>query len=422
MSNPRSNTVVAHQLHSAKRFDSTDHYPHLMSDFLHDDAVDLTETQWTPDDLGFARAFYRQLFDELGETDWQNNPQGPLGLQWKSTGKQATSYVIHVARVLNTLRNGGITKKSVTVFIDKTRFLLRPTSDAAFAEALIELEVAFSIAQSITPISFEPLVPEHLAFAPSKPQSPDYAVLLPEGPLTIEVTVWHWDSLRKWDRFANEVTHRIGNKLMKSDNHYHVAYQLPLNISNGDLAVVTSDSVVQKILTSETGRLTIPISRGSAQVVWNELPHFESMESADWDKISRLGGNATIGPGVGAASSSAVRPIFDDEWADTALKSLRKSLDRKSGQIHPESPHILALGLGGHRLHWDWVSPLVTERIWPNRKYSWISALGAYTPEQGWETPTNDAGLRLFWNPNAEHPVPPSLRAVAEEGAQFHRQ
>jgi hypothetical protein len=72
--------------------------------------------------------------------------------------------------------------------------LLRPRDDHAYEEALVELETGGMLARQISPVLLEPLVPEELRSKPNPPMSPDYGVRVPEGLVTVEATVWHWEA------------------------------------------------------------------------------------------------------------------------------------------------------------------------------------------------------------------------------------
>jgi hypothetical protein len=75
----------------------------------------------------------------------------------------------------------------------RLRTMLRPRDGDTYQEALSELEVGGMIASRVSPVLLEPLVPtDWRSSQGEQPMSPDYGVRVPEGLVTVEVTVWHW--------------------------------------------------------------------------------------------------------------------------------------------------------------------------------------------------------------------------------------
>lgn len=159
---------------------------------------DLTGTCFGTNDLILARSVYAGVFADI-DPEWPNDPTGPLASHWCAIDSYSAAYLIHLARVLWQLGNKNVIAKPFPILRDKVEMLLRPPSSASYEETLIELEVASSLSERISPISFDPLVPASLSNAPSKPKSLDYGLRLPDSDVTVEVTVWHWQVLRNWD-------------------------------------------------------------------------------------------------------------------------------------------------------------------------------------------------------------------------------
>jgi hypothetical protein len=133
----------------------------------------LSGTCFGTDDLILARSVYESVFADI-DPEWPNDPTGPLAAYWRAVDSHSAAYLIHLARVLWQLSNKNVTAKSFPILRNKVQMLLRPPSSTSYEETLIELEVASSLSERISPISFEPLVPAGLSNAPSKPTSPDY--------------------------------------------------------------------------------------------------------------------------------------------------------------------------------------------------------------------------------------------------------
>lgn len=379
---------------------------------------DLIGTRFGEHDLEGAREVYRDLFRKLEIENWPDNPVGALRVWWTQEGTQTACYLIYVASIFHRLcRN--VTSRSEQIFYEKSKRLFTELSDAVFAEQFAELEVAFILSHVMSPISFEPMVPVEQIGSANQPKSPDFGIRLPSGDIAIEVTVWHWQSLRDWDAAQEQISVRLGARLRRAGLARQVELGLPLHVQGADIEAIASSGVVDT-MRAPAGSTTVNLSDGEATLRWAELPVFPSFgEMAGSPQMAE-------GFGMGAVGSTekpfgfSVHPLFDERAFDEAATSLRKALDRKRRQTVDGLPNIIALGLGHHRLDWAWVLPMFAERIWPNLKYKWITALAAFTPERAWDQPTGTAMITFDWNPNAAIPAPQPLRDVAEGRATFH--
>src|SRR6476659_4528454 len=107
-------------------------------------------------------------------------------------GEQSTYYLMNIATVIWELMRNASPGVGRTI-TQRLKTMLRPSDDHAYEEALVELEIGGMIASRVSPVLLEPLVPRD--WRPSQgeqPTSPDYGVRVPEGLVTVEVTVWHW--------------------------------------------------------------------------------------------------------------------------------------------------------------------------------------------------------------------------------------
>jgi hypothetical protein len=385
-----------------------------------DNSPDLASTCFEAADLAMARSVYKAMFAEV-DPGWPDNPIGPMGSIWLSHDTYSAAYLIHVAKILWQLSNRNVTAKSYPILCDKVKMLLRPPHVAAYEETLIELEVASGLSERISPISFEPFVPEELTNSPSKPKSPDFGLRLPDSDLTIEVTVWHWQTMRRWDSMVDELKKRLSAGMARAGLNGQISIDLPIKASGEQLLNTLTKAVLHNMKQETAGELVFDTHAGSAQISWNEIPQFQAADELEYPhlpaniQISAIG-NVRVESAIGFST----RPIVTDGSIDGALTSLRKALDRKSGQRDPSLPHVLTLSLGHHRLHWDWILPMFAERIWPNEKYRWISALCAFSPRRNWTQGSRNANLTFDWNPGAAIPVPSSFRAIIEGGTTYH--
>jgi hypothetical protein len=225
----------------------------------------LEGTKFRECELLAARDTYRAMFADVDQ-QWPSQPVGPLASYWKRDDRYSVSYLIHVAKTLRLL-SFNVSDASMPILRQKAKELLRPPSESAFEEILIELEVGSQLTDWANPIALEPLVPNELKNSPRKPSSPDYAIRLPASEVTFEVTVWRWQRIHNWDNVRRELLKRLETKLAKFDLQRSFAIELPLHITTADLPILTSGSIVDKLIgdpgeaTVET-RAATPLSSG----------------------------------------------------------------------------------------------------------------------------------------------------------------
>lgn len=378
----------------------------------------LEGTRFGAKDLEGARGLYRDLFRKIEIEGWPANPIGPLRVWWTQEGTQTACYLIYIARIIYHLARN-VTSRSEPIFYEKAKRLFTEMTASVYMENLAELEVAFILSHAMSPLSYEPMVPVEQIGSPSQPKSPDFGIRLPSGDIAIEVTVWHWQSLRDWDAAQGQISVRLGARLRRAGLGRQVRLGLPLHVQNADIEAIASSGVVDT-MRAPAGETTVKLSGGDATLEWAEFPAFASFaELAGSSQMAKGFGMGAIGS-VEKPFGFSVHPLFDERAFDEAATSLRKALDRKRRQAVDGLPNIIALGLGHHRLDWDWVLPMFAERIWPNPKYRWLTALAAFTPERAWDQATGTALIKFDWNPNAAILAPQPLRDVAERGATFH--
>ncbi|WP_280242053.1 hypothetical protein [Nocardia abscessus] len=324
-----------------------------------------------------------------------------------------------MAGIFHQLANN-VTQRSEVILYEKVKRIFGEIESAVYDEMLAELEVASILSRAISPISLEPMVPLELIGSANQPRSPDIGIRLPGVDIALEVTVWHWQALRDWDTAEGHISERLSARLRRADLSRQIRLGLPLRVHSSDIEMITSSSVVDA-LRAPSGEMTIPLHDREAVLEWTEFPRFASLDQGlTISQMVEGFGMGAIGDAFGHMFGLSSYPLLDERVLGEATTSLRKALDRKRRQAIEGIPNIIALGLGHPRLSWDLIGPVFLERIWPNPKYKWITALAAYTPERAWDQLEGTAMISFEWNPNASIQAPQLLRDVAEGRATHH--
>ncbi|GJP28264.1 hypothetical protein NJB18091_10130 [Mycobacterium marinum] len=373
------------------------------------------------ENVRLAQETYRDLFIRLGETDWPRNPVGPLAFPWRTATGQSATYLINIAFAMNRFSRN-ITSKSGELFNAKLASLLRPTNDQQFEETLTEFQVGATLSEHFSPISMEPLVPKELHFASDKPRSPDYGLKLPETVVGVEVTVWHWERLVRWERMVGEISRTIHKRVTTAGALRDIRAAIPLTADNATRNLMSSPAVCQMIIDVDGDTLKFDVGADRpATLSWQPFLHFENEASVDWDLIQSTGARAwSVGPNAIQQFAFAWNPELTENDIDNAVASLRRSIDHKRRQSTDEIPFLVAVGLHTGRVDWNTMSPLVTERLWQNPAYHWLSGLIEYTPARHAPLPYGQGELNLNFNPHADKLIPESMIRAAVDGHQFH--
>ena len=102
-----------------------------------------------------------------------------MATDWRGAGgHQSTYYLMNVASTILSLMANASPGVGRTIR-QRPRTVLRPPDDHTYEEALVELEVGGMLAQPVSPVLLEPLVPEELRSKPNPPMSPDYGLRVP---------------------------------------------------------------------------------------------------------------------------------------------------------------------------------------------------------------------------------------------------
>lgn len=377
--------------------------------------------------------FYRQIFELVDDEAWPDDPVGPLGAQWRGVGgAQSTYYLMNVANVVYQLMANASPGVGRTL-TQRLRTVLRPPDDHAYEEALIELEVGGVVASRITPVLLEPLVPD--TWRPShgdQPMSPDYGVRVPEGLVTVEVTVWHWEAYAAWHRMNETIHTALSSRMMKRGIARNVRIELPIGSPQDVVKDLWSHEFCDQVCDNEFGEIvtTDEAAPRPIRATWRPMLHFPDPDNIDWEAVAANGGPPfAAGPNIGQIFGYAVNPCIGDDDRTAGLESLRRSIDRKKRQRDPNAPHFIAIastfpeiavGPNEFANTWDVLGPLIEERLWPNPRFSWLS--GVLHVRTCRVAPPNQLAYRLDYNPNPNATIPEPetfMRALTGE-AEFH--
>ena len=231
-----------------------------------------------------------------------DQPEGPLATHWRG-GQQSTYYLINAASLIKNLMQNASPGVNETIK-QRLRTMFRPPNDHAYEEALVELEVGGFLARRTTPVLLEPLVPEELRSQANPPMSPDYGVRVPEGLVTVEVTVWHWEAYAAWDRMTTKIRTTLATRMGKRDVARHLRIDLPLGSPQEAAEYLCSRELFTQFCDNESG--AFEITGGAAprpiSVAWRPVLHFDDQASIDWAAVAATG-NLPFTTGDGVAGS-----------------------------------------------------------------------------------------------------------------------
>ena len=323
-----------------------------------------------------------------------------IGLQWNCNGVYPVCYLIKLGGILFTI-DRNITAKSVRSFHSRFKELLRPKNDDDYLSKITELQIASILSQRVSPISFDPLVPEELIFSHERPRSPDFAIGLPSGDTFIEVTVFRFNVITVWEKSLNYIVNYLQNFLTKNNLSYVVSLDVPLFHEMGELKSKIEKNITKKLLKSDFGKISVPLSNDLLAVTWRPLPSFGNVPNTLPPGVNV----AVIGNEMSRASSVEWRISSQglNDIAEFLVKSIRNTLNLKRKQFPHEAPYLLVVRLAHERLNWDGLNQLITERIWPNRDYSWMAGLVSFAPRTGYFVSDPGDSLSLNPNPNTRH-------------------
>ena len=231
--------------------------------------------------------------------------------------------------------------------------ILEPNSQKEFIENLTEFQVGFVLAQYVSPLDVDPLVPDEFLLPLTHHQQPktsDFAVHLPDTKVFFEVTVLHVQILTNWDKGVDDITMALKDHLRKQQKDLTVHIQFPLPFPG------TTDQMIKhlfrRIDASASGR---EIFSSGGEIRWEPLPainapDMSSVFSAFFNTSSPVavfstsGGNEGLGRAFAQQRSVATMPQEDVNKANKLLfNSLRNTTKSVSKTRFHKGNHFSSL-------------------------------------------------------------------------------
>ncbi|WP_156746212.1 hypothetical protein [Mycobacterium sp. 1423905.2] len=377
--------------------------------------------------VAWAQQQLWEIFEGAGIDVSSIDPAESLATHLRLAAGQSATYLINLAITLCRLRER-TTIGSQDLFWNKVRLLFRRTSNTAYEELLVELEVGSEISIICSPIEFEVMVPKSVQKVSSKPPSPDYAIAYRDTRILVEATVWHWEAVAAWARLQEVIHETLKKRLHDNFNiQRRIRLELPINANPRARDDITSREVCMRIAESDSGDAEFDVGCESpARMTWEPVLWGGDVPDEIRDVIQLISGadpgpagedaakniawtpsGAVGGTGEGGSIFAwAVNPCFTEQSLEEAIVSIRNSINRKKKQASGQHPFLLALSLNNSWANWDVLSPILNTRLWPNAKYKWLSGIIEYRPDRFRFKGPYEVAFRVNANPYAELPVP----------------
>lgn len=400
-------------------------------------APSLSGTIYRDQDLTRARHVWLEL-EKRYAPGWFANPVGRLALMFQSHNPHDAFLLIDIAYWLDLLWNHNVTQESMPVLKDKLRSLMTESNKDKFDELLTEIGVAAQLCHSVSPIAFEPFVMKRQSegrfvqilrritrTTGRQLSSPDYALVLPDGTVAIEVTVLYIDQLQSWQRRVDEIRDALKKKVLAADaTCKSVDLRLPLKFDKKLGNKICERSVIDKIMREEQGELRVDVGSESAHLQWRPLPIYQKSQfdirhiPSDANIFAVTNSRSQVRSAFGFTS----RPVGSSEqFEELMYRSLMNTLARKRDQFRVKNHrYILILKLGHPRMPTELLHNLFRKRIWPNEKYRWLTCFGEFQLRRGY-TPTDPGYNFLFQTNPSGVPLPgPFLESLLNGEKTFH--
>ena len=210
----------------------------------------------------------------------------------------------------------------------------------------------------------------------------------------------------------------------------NVRIELPIGSPQEMVEHLWSQEFCSAVCDSESGDIESAPGAASRpiRVAWRPVLNFADHDSIDWAAVSANGG-LPFTTGGGHSFGYSVNPCIGDDDRSAALESLRKSIDRKKRQCDRTLPHFVAItstfpeiAISGTEFAdtWDVFGPLIEERLWPNRKYNWLSGILQLRTSRVAGPPGLSHWMDYNPNPNAAVPTPETIERAFTGEAEFH--
>lgn len=387
-----------------------------------DDELDLTNTLYTQENLKFSRNFYLAVISKLAP-QWLSEPKSCLSVFWNQSGVYSACYLMDLCRVITTIEP---TKKSTPVFEKKVVELFNAKDETQYEAVLAELQVASILSKRISPIAFEPLVPNKHDVG-RKPASPDFAVKLPSGVVLIDVTIPQMGEFISWRKAVNDFQNHLNKKILNKKLRRSITMSVPLSFRMSFLSKDYINELIKDICNSDEGFKQLVITDDIGEIKWELMPHLIKTDEIEINVIIEPKSSTVVTVGNGTttappAVSFATNILLNENINEIAVKSIRHSLDDKKrrGQFPKGLPSIIVIKLGYEGFTFESLTNLIHQRIWTNSAYSWLSGICIYRHGRNIEKNDAPSDIQLTINPKARCPVPNKLIKIFEGQYQYH--
>jgi hypothetical protein len=391
-----------------------------LSDLFLPDPTLVSGTIFSAADVVHASEVWSELRTRYAP-GWRSTSETVLGRMLTTAAQPAVCEAIALAWSLNVVA-GALTEKSVPIFEKKVTGLFSERSEAQFDERRTELAVAEVLAVRVSPLAFEPYVPES---AGDPPPSADYAISLPEGVVAIDVTVVHVEAFEAWEGVVRELRNGLQRKIRGAGKFVALELEMPFEFDRTAAQTLLERRTLAPILKDERGELSVDVGgHVDAELRWSPLPIFDSterLESLPPPTFAAI--RAPIGT-LGSGGAFRNRPLGTAADVERlAYTSLKRTLQRKKKQFEDKSEPSLVVLKSAHR----WLPPgglidLIERRVWPNSQFEWLTAAGVFVPRETFSAgaPTSEQRLISTVNEFARVAVTPSLRSLLAGEQAFH--
>jgi hypothetical protein len=374
---------------------------------------DLSGSIFNRSDFEAAVEVWQNVFSRL-DASWPSVNRGWLCSRWLDPNKPSVLFLINLARTLNGVVST-CTDQSSERFWDKLRKLLKARKESEAVEIITEFEVMAIFSGAVRLVAIEPLVPRESYRSPKQPASPDFAIRLPSGgDVVVEVTTNYSAIIDKWQHAVDEIRDVLANVVDRNKLMRDVQLDLPFRISGTTIRDMTSAAMVTKFVNHESGHHEIFLGHAAARVTWR--PGLVLQPGSKLPPDARTAAIASEG-GVQTLFGISTRPTLESEevFIEDMLTSLRNTLDKKRKQYRRagwRGQTIVVMRLGHHRIDPLLVTNLLRQRIFPNRKYAFLTGVGLYLPQQTFNRGDSASSIHVILNPASEFPAHHELLKV----------
>lgn len=386
-----------------------------------DSNPDLTGTILTPENLRGAQNYLKRLISSL-DPKWLAKPKGQLRFAWNDSGQSGITSLIDLASNLATIEES-VTARSLPIFEDKVRQLLRANRVTDFDNLLTELRVLSFFAHKKKPIELDPLVSQEELTLPHRPKTPDLSFQVPSGRVFVEITVFYFQPLVLWKSNVEQAFHYIQRSMLKYPVRRILTISIPLHFTWSQTKDFFQSTVIPGALAVETGETFFTLSERQITVTWRKLPHIQAdlskypaPSAVDFPNdryatfnglkglglwVSQVGGNATRLISKGQSAIALEATIQPEDATELLVRSIRNTLDRKREQLRTDDINIIVCKIAHHELTSPEVLSMVQDRIWPNTQYRWLNGILLYVPRTGFAPNDNADQMYALMNPNS---------------------